>query len=455
MDDTREWHGYWWLPETAADRVPGRLVVESDGSARLELTGGLDLVRDGVQLRAPVILGLAEGSAVTLLDCFTLTSRGGFFTRPEHFHRIHVHRVLIGVHADPEQTVFRSARVQIENLTSWLAFPVSERSPDNQDQNYGTSVNAVDPIQVEVEGWTIQARSWAQPFQLTRTREQDIVSSDITAYLFLTPASPVAAGEFDEMILRLMDLVTLASGEASGLISETLFLVEDCDHPNADGSMTSLPIEVESYGKRVHTAAPGAPAVPDHRFRFTCADRPFGRLVTEWMRVRGVAGAACNVYFGLTYSRPTFTETRLLMTAIAAESLHASLYGDVTSMPKERFKELRATMLAAIGSETDKRWLKETLRNAPSLRDRLRALAQVPDRVARDTMVPDIEAWAGHVVGARNGLAHTGDESGDTDIFRLERATSGLLALVLMAELGVPPETQRRAATNVLRLPEQ
>ncbi|MFE5670484.1 HEPN domain-containing protein [Agromyces sp. NPDC056523] len=453
-----EWHGHWWLPEAPEDKVPGRLVVEPDGESRLELIGGFDLViREspgaGMFRRVPVILGHALGKPATLLDCFTLTTRGGFFSRPQFFHRLHVHRVLIGAHVGQTEPAFRSARVQIENLTNWLAFPAANRTSDLRETTYVASVRAIEPLSVAVDGWTIQARSHAQPFQLTQTREQDVVSSEITAYLFLIPDSPTSANGFDELILQIMDLVTLASGEPSGLISATLFHTDRREHPNADGSTSELPIEVESYGRRIHTAEPEAAAVPFHQFRFTCDDLPFDQLIADWMRIRSKASTACNVYFGLQYSRPGFTETRLLMNAIASEALHSSLYGDATSMSKEHFASLRSKVLAALDDEDDRRWVKANLRNGPSLRERLRALASVPDGSAVKALIDDIEVWARRLVLARNGLAHTGSEDGDGDIFRLEWVTSGLLALVLMAELDLPGEIQKRAAINLLSLP--
>lgn len=454
MSSAKEWHGHWWLPDTAQIRVPGRLIVERDGASRLELIGGLDLRAYAPQGRTEKIFGLAEGRPLTLLDCFPLTHRGGSLLLPEHFHRLHVHQVLAGAHIDTSDSLFSSARVQIEHLTTWLSFPNSERSSDPQHLNYSASAKAVEPFTVSVNGWTITARSHAQPFQTTHLRQRDILSSDITTYLYFEPETPVPADGFDEIVFGMMDLITLASGEPSGLISATLFHTEGHAYPHNDGSTFTLPIEVESYGQRIHTAAPDEPSVSYGQFRFTCDDAPFAELVREWIRVRNAAATACNVYFGLSYNRPGFTETRLLALATVAESLHSSLYGDTTAMPREHFESLRATVLDAVSDMDDKKWLKEKLRNAPSYRERLRELAQIPDEIARADVVEDAEVWASRLVAARNGLAHTGNENGDADIFRLQGATSGLIALVFMAEIGLPSAIQQRAARRVLRLPD-
>lgn len=454
MEAIREMHGQWWLPETPEDRVPGRLVIGGDGSCTLELTGGLDIVDGTMNWDAPRVLGLAEGARVTLLNCHTERMRGGFLTRPEHYHQLHVRRALVGAHVNADGAVFTSARIQIENLTTWLAFPIAERSSESHGDDYRATVSSAHPVQVEADGWSIRAESLVQPFQVSTTRERDLVSSEITAYLFLRPASSTTVEGFDEIALRMMDLVTLASGRASGLIRTTLFHENNLEYADADGSVLRVPVEVESYGRRVHTPQPDAQGVAGHQFRFTCNDRPFDALVREWMRVRRTAAAACNVFFGLSYSEPTFTETRLLMTAVAAEALHSSLYGDATTMTKEHFTHLRDTVLAAVDDDADKQWLKAALRNAPTFRERLQALAGVPNREAVEELIDDLDDWARRLVRARNGLAHSGDENGDPDIFRLQWVSSGLITLVLMQELGLDAATQLRASVAHLKLPE-
>ncbi|MBW1640048.1 hypothetical protein G3H63_13345 [Microbacterium resistens] len=102
---------------------------------------------------------------------------------------------------------------------------------------------------------------------------------------------------------------------------------------------------------------------------------------------------------------------------------------------------------------TGQRAVAQKLRATPTFRERAIDLASRPDAEAVAEIIPSVESWARRLRDARNNLAHTGNENGDEDIFRLEWVTSSLIALVLMAELGLSPDTQRRAAKDLLKPP--
>lgn len=152
----------------------------------------------------------------------------------------------------------------------------------------------------------------------------------------------------------------------------------------------------------------------------------------------------------MKYARPTFTEVRLLMIAITAETLHQSIREEETELPPELFADLRARVLASLEDADERRWVKMRLRNAPSFLERLTSLASIPSEAAVTAVIPDIDLWSRALRDARNNLAHTGNDDSDEDIFILENITASLLTLVLMCELGLTEETQDRAALQVL-----
>jgi len=411
----REWHGHWWLPRDAEARVPGRLVVSADGSVRLELTGGLALSEIGDDSTADLILGYAEETDITLLRCFVMTSRPGLIRVEKHYQRLHANRALIGTHVGPADAVFESVRAQFEHLTTWLAAPTVEHTQRLGDNKYQATVEDAPPKKVAFDGWTATVRTLVQPFEVTNSRRRDIVTSEVATYLYLQPSEPTMSTGFDELLLAVMDLLTLASGEASGLIDSVMTHEERRTFSDRDGSTYQLPVTVESLGRRTHTASPDEPAVPDHRFRFTCRDLPFEELLPRWVSLRQRTSAACNVFFGLSYARPVYTETRLLLTAIAAEELHKSLVPNLKS-GKTNFKY------------------------------RMLALAELAAPEAVGVIIDDVESWATRITRARHGLAHSGNDTRDDDIFHLESMTVGLISLVLMSELGLPADVQVRAA---------
>lgn len=436
-DVAHELHGRWWVAESPQTVVAGKLTVKTNGETRLELGGGLVDLGDTIA----AIHGDAEGKPVTLLRAFVLHTRGGM-GGGEHFQRLHISRCFIGAHFLPDEPVFTSARVQLENLPTFLSAPGIERGREQDGFAYSSTVREYKSEEAEFDGWKFVVRSIPQYFNVDTTHATQTVSTEITPYLFITSPAPVDAYGFDERILHLSDLMTLASGEPSGLISELLILRREGMGP--DDFET-----VETYGERIHTASPEGVGPAHERFRFTCDDVAFEDLVPAWLQLRHDASTACNVFFGLQYSRPGYTETRLLLSATAAESLETAYSNLSMSIPEQRFDELRDRVLEAADNEEERLWLRAKIRNGPTYRERLTELASIPDEFARATVIDEVDLWAKNLVRARNALAHTGNFEGDGNIFDLEQQTVGLLTLVLMHRTRLPPQAQQRAARRL------
>ncbi|WP_411722319.1 HEPN domain-containing protein [Mycetocola sp.] len=454
----KSWRGSWWLPDTPHDSSPGQLIVEDDGRCRLEIVGSLDLERAAAEQppewqsgvtsdRVAVIHGIARGKPITLLECFT-SSSDGFSAASRSYQDIHVHEALVGAHITYDEAAFESAIVEIENLTSWLAYPdLVHRARDGDDER--ATYRRPPDLSCMVDGWTIMARGLTQPFNATHKRSRLSVEGEVSTYLLLTPPEPRPARDFHSLIHELTDLITLAANEASGQIQLTLIHRVPTAMPQQDGTSIELSTRVESFGARIHTAGPDSPATADWRFLFTCRDRPMEDLVPEWLRIRRRAPEACNVYFGLRYTRPTYTEIRLLLMAITTEALHKALVNQ-TALSDNDIEELRAP--AGDGARAES-MITEKLRRTPTFRERAIELAAKPDARAVSRITPDVGEWAVRLKDARNNLAHTGNETSDDDIFQLEWVTSSIIALALMAELGLSPDVQQRAARDILSPP--
>ncbi|HEY4214085.1 MAG TPA: HEPN domain-containing protein [Steroidobacteraceae bacterium] len=461
--DERKYYGQWWEPSGLDAKRSGVLTVAVDGRMELELIGGIDLsvrtplpgggVAIGIGDRdLPILHGTCENLDITLLDCLNLHSRGGFIEAPS-FQRLLAQRAIVGTHLQSRQDdAFRAMTVRLENLTSWVSLPSVVHKAGFEENVSKAEVRLVDPLVVSVNDWEFTAQPSVRGFGFKRYRESDSVVGDATTELRVTPPLATTLGSLDRVVLEFTDLLTLAMGEPCGLISMVVDLLDDEVYRLGDGTEIRRPKTAMILGRRVHTADPEAPAVELRKALFTCSDIAFVDVVPAWLEIRRKAPSACNIFFGISYSRPTYTEMRLLSLAIALETFHRDLYGDVTDLSPARFEQIRETMLAALDDEQERAWVKEKLRNQPSFRERARALAAVPDHAARAFVVSDVEAWAARLVTARNGLAHSAEGGLGLDIFTLSQRTSGLLALLLMARLGLSAEVQYRAAERVLRV---
>ncbi|WP_399932414.1 HEPN domain-containing protein [Streptomyces kanamyceticus] len=128
----------------------------------------------------------------------------------------------------------------------------------------------------------------------------------------------------------------------------------------------------------------------------------------------------------------------------AAEVLHRGFGIDEPPIPSEDFKAMREAMLAQVPEEHRKR-IRGSLRNGPTLRDRLYALAARPDQEALSTLVPDVDRWATRTTRARNDLAHEGRTPNHKleELVAIVDVTTAVVLLNLLNELGLPAERQR------------
>ncbi|HEV7384425.1 MAG TPA: HEPN domain-containing protein [Phenylobacterium sp.] len=128
----------------------------------------------------------------------------------------------------------------------------------------------------------------------------------------------------------------------------------------------------------------------------------------------------------------------------AAEVLHRGLGIAEPPIPADEFKPMREAMLAAVPAMHRKRF-KEAIRNDPTLRDRLCALAARPDTEAVGLLVPDVERWAERTTRARNDLAHGGrtPKHSIEELIAVVEATTAIVIRNVLHELGLPAERQR------------
>jgi hypothetical protein len=464
MDD-RVWHGQWWIPGDEANAQPGTLVLSPDGTNHLDLIGGFDTslrtpVEGGGWTVSPadkavaVLFGSDGSDEVTLVDCFATYTEGAFSGTPS-FQTIQAARILVGAHiADPSGAHFREGYVRLENLLGWSTLSGMTYSI-GFDSTTSARIEPPAPLTAKIEGWDVELSVRQRQFHYERIRNAVSVIGRTDGVLRLSAESAVSYSSFDELTKAFMDLLTLASNEPCGVIAMELVLAEQERRRTGPGDdeFQMMDRSVEVYGRRVHVAHPDFPPQENHRFLFTCATLPFEELVPNWYALWSKARPACDVLFGLHYARPGFTENRLLLTAVAAEALHRDLYGDVTDLTPEAFADLRGRLLGGLSDEAEKQWVKAALRNSPSYRARLHALAGVPDPAAVRAFLPDVEQWASDLVQARNGLAHnSGRNQGAVDLFDLTETSIFLLYLVMMSEIGISAEAQQAAVNANERL---
>lgn len=463
-----EWRGTWWRPSDPDVVIAGTLVQQGGtGDILLRLVGGfvdppgepgpVDLHTDGV---FPVVLGVSGTERFTLLDCTMLSTISPFPGTPRE-QDISVLRALRGVHlADPAEPIFESLAVTIEYLLGWMG-PSSFSITLEHERGVGWA-GKQSAHSTPIEDITVHHGSFDYTFGVHYTQfayehqaraNRRIMRNQEWAEIRIKADETVCYDGFDGSVKAIMDLLTLAAHAPAGAIEQTLVYGASESHPVSAGRSRG---EVEIIGRPIHRPVQGDRETALVQYLFTLQDVELTDLLPKWLSIHERAELACSLLFGLQYVPSGYTPSRLLTVATAAESLHRKLYPDETHVSQDVYEAIIARIRAALDgpddeSKTGRGLLGDQMsRNEPYFRERMQSLAGRPDQEAVAALVSDVPKWAKFLKDQRNGMAHGIREpiegkSGRMMFDTLE-VTAALLGLVLLSELGVSADVQRRAS---------
>lgn len=429
----QEWRGRWWLPDKPDEIMPGTLIQrEKDGEVLLKLIGGISNVvltsvsRSGSAVsyepeliyEFPMILGNSAGALFTLLQCIPLHTAGGL-------QDIRVMRALSGIHlTEPDQEVFNSAVLKIEYLLGWMRATTLKRTVGLGNGNWTGKQSAttapVEDLTATYGGYDYTLSVEFSQFQVQdrpRANERSLANSE-WAELTVTSPQPTKFRDFERIAKSMMDLMTLAAHAPAGVIRETLRFTPPDAH-STPGNRASINVDV--MGRQIHHPKPGPSETAKVEYLFTLDDIPFADVLPRWLDLHERTWLACSTLFGLRYIPEGYTTARLLAVATAAEAMHRGLFPEAT-----RYNELR-------------------------YKERLLALAAIPDQDAVGALISDVPKWAKYIKEQRNGMAHGDRDRLDSEnagmVYDALEVTFALLGLVLLNKLSLSSEVERRVAS--------
>ncbi|MGV9319469.1 ApeA N-terminal domain 1-containing protein [Streptomyces sp. NPDC003660] len=460
LDEAGEWSGLWWLPNAPDQKVPGVLRYSPDDGLLLSLIGafedrimstpspGLTVFHEGSR-NWDIIHGAAEQREISLLGCFPKSGKRTHGARVKSPDRQTVLAItaLVGTHVNCEEdAVFSAAEVAVEDLGLWAASSVFEGSIGASDGKIdGTGSISAKPVQtrsVLVDGTEFRLQhQHTLPFFVQR-KGVTVGRMCDTAFVRVVPAAPFSLGGAQEAASLVQDLISLATHQAAGMIWLRLEVAETEPALLPDGRPAPRRRADVLYSPTA-LGRGDAEAVDHRRVFFNCESLPFEEVLPRWHEARGRLQAATSMLLGLRYAPARYVENNLLTAVGAAEVLHRGLRIDEKPFPGAEFKAMRDAMLEQVPASHRAR-LKGAIRNDPTLRDRLYALAARPDQDAIALLIPDVDRWANRTTRARNDLAHEGRTPNHCveELFAVVEVTTAVIILNLLHELGLPAERQ-------------
>jgi hypothetical protein len=470
LDEAGEWSGIWWLPDNPDQTIPGVLRYSPDGGLVLSLIGafedrimstpspGLTVFHEGSR-NWDVIHGAAEQWEISLLGCYPSGVKrtiGARVKSPDK-QTIAAMTALLGAHVSGEDdAIFSAAEISVEDLGLWAASSVFEGSLGATDGEIdGTGSITVKPVparSVLVDGTEFRLEhQHTLPF-FDQRKGGTVGRMRDTAFVRVVPAAPCSLGSARDAASLVQDLISLATHRAAGLIWLRLEVAETKPALLPDGR----PAPKRRANVLYSPAALGrgnTKTVDHHRVFFTCESIPFEEVVPRWHEARGRLQAATRMILGLRYAPARYVENNLLTVVGAAEVLHRGLRIDEKPFPRAEFRAMRDAMLEQVPERHRERF-KGAIRNDPTLRNRLHALAARPDQDAIALLMPDVDRWAERTTRARNDLTHEGKTPNHRmeELFAVVEVTTAVVVLNLLHELGLPAERQSEIVREHPRL---
>ncbi|WP_230855127.1 ApeA N-terminal domain 1-containing protein [Arthrobacter terrae] len=459
LDLPAEWTGNWWLPENPEHPVPGVLRYEPEEGLRLLLIGGFEDRTfhpiDGGMDEAdetftwPLLLGSADNKEITLLDCLSVSSESyGLGVGGLHKQTVSALTALVGVHLkNVDQEAFTKCEVSVENLNLWSDSSVFTKTLGIKDEKLNGEgsihVKPTNEPSVAVSGTMISLAHVHTLPHFDHMRGQTRGRMRDTVHVRFEPTKACSLAGAREYARAIQDLVSLATHTACAI----LWIQLRMPPKDRDYYPEGYPIrdrEVKVYFQGTVRGDAEAKALNRNDVLFTCHDLPFEEIMPRWWDIRQRFQPASNMILGLRYAPARYVEGNLLTATGAAEVLHRALRIDESPIPKEDFGPLREVLLDQTPDKY-RSWVKGKLRNEPTLRERLIALAALPDEETMSTLVPDIDQWAKVTTQARNDLAHNGQTPKQSidQLLASVKVTSAVVIFNLLQVLGVPGERQR------------
>jgi hypothetical protein len=459
------WRGTWWEAANPDTTRPGVLYRDEADRFRLELIGGFDIeIREPLpsgngyavkmdSRKLDMIHGTAEGTFFTLMGLQHAHTSGGFTARNITKQDWTAQRVLKGIHlSSPDEQVFTRLHLQFDYLLHWThrsTYEITMRTEQGKPPDTQVARHLEPTLHATYQGVEIGLRVRSHDFNIERrpVANRTTIQTTEWATLDFDPPQPISHDALNTFSKDLQDLLTLCAYAPAASQGQSLIHPPTPEHPGHP----EFDNEVDVMGPQIYRSPDSGRDKSLHHYLFTLADIEFAELIPRWLALKQNARMGSNILFGLRYISSGYVGARLLGVASAAENIHRSLRSGTTPLPDTHYKELKKKIRAALKGEpvAARQFVHHRLHNTPTYLDRLLDLAQIPDQAVVDELLTDRTRWATLLKDSRNDLAHANERSvanDDTSVaFWLLEITYALLHLVLMAELGLDADTQRRA----------
>ena len=312
--------GQFWLATKPDNKVPGRLTIDEENNAKLDLLSSLYEMADAFRFDdQPVrILGNSGGKAFTIDRCFRVPL-SGINTNEKYSSPL----VLEGIHFDENEAMeFDSLTVKPNYLEQWVW--MTGVSVDGNNEDFSLRISQNESMKQAINGGEISLDFYAgYSGEIVGTK---IITDSCTFRVNFYDRSP--AERFFGTASRLQDLITLGVGKPASIV-----------HADLNRGDIEVPCQLYTVW-RAKANQPDPRGIAPNRMVFSFRD--IGEIdgVARWLDNSQRLNSVIAPLRSYWYTSDLDVETRFIVLFIAAEALDRVLLGNKNTRERRRINNL-------------------------------------------------------------------------------------------------------------------
>lgn len=447
-----EKQGFWWLPASPENRVPGTLVFGDETDSQLQLLGsllggleGLKIMSlPGVHYRPDLILGVSsDGSKYTLVHCLQTAcnlNSNGFVV--EHFRPW---MVIEGRHFSAvNEIVFQQAGAKLDHFGEWYQRTGREVVLEDVDKGtWRTTITCCEPDNVAAcYGSGRIEFGHDGNIKFGGFREDLIISEEACFVLF--PDAPISISDFlDELLPPFLNFFSLGVGRTLSILEVRGKVAMDCVGKTVDDIRRAPTVKL--YWEKPEGAHQDSELL-SHDMVFTCPDLgdSLEKCLKTWLRIYSEIKPVMQLFFGTVLPETRISANSFVNTIQTVEAYHR-FRRDGTELPEVEHSVRVSSILGAVKGE-HREWLGRKLEhsNEIGLRKRLKELLRERTALLKLSCA-DINGLAHRARELRNSFTHYAGNGAPNfgsaqELYCLGELFKWVIIACLLEEMGISRE---------------
>ncbi len=441
MIEQKEITGTWYIPKPNAAKIPGKLTINQQEGAILELMGSFWEKFSSVAIDPKVILGIsAQGQLITLYDCQELAYN--LYPPGATTSKFSAKYTFIGIHlSQPAEIKFNRLIVHYALLDDWLGISGFEITRDFDDENLERVITikyqSPQPVILcELEDRTISVKfSWKGPRHTQVQKEAEITQRPYVIFS-LNNGKELEIESLVRDLNHFQNFLTLSISKSVYPTEIHCFTSKLTD----EGSSNRIPVQV--FYQLVEEPREFKPLLPKEMlFAYTDIGNQVEEVLTRWFDKFEMLEPVLYLYFSTLKNRPIYVNHKFQNIVAALEAYHRRTTINQEISPDEH--EARIKSILEKLPEAHKEWLEGKLKysNEPPLRKRLKELVERFENSLKP-YIEDKKKFIEKVIATRNFQTHFDEELktkaaiDGVEIYKLVVPLGIILESALMSELG-------------------